>query len=96
MDSHFSKLRDSLIEICVMVGMDQDTGLVQTLSPEVSFFEQGLKAFEARLEGALRPGLKGLKALISKAAGKNVPRFFTKVEHGQNSSKLCMPICLYV
>ena len=30
MDSHFSKLRDSLIEICVMVGMDQDTGLVQT------------------------------------------------------------------
>ena len=38
MDSHFSKLRDSLIEICVLVGMDQDTGLVQTLSPEVSFF----------------------------------------------------------
>ena len=29
---------DSLIEICVVVGMDQDTGLVQTLSPEVSFF----------------------------------------------------------
>ena len=38
MDSHFSKLRDSLIEICVVVGMDQDTGLVQTSSPEVSFF----------------------------------------------------------
>ncbi|XP_020622104.1 uncharacterized protein LOC110059720 isoform X2 [Orbicella faveolata] len=34
MDSHFSKLRDSLIEICVVVGMDQDTGLVQTSSPE--------------------------------------------------------------
>ena len=40
MDSHFSKLQDSLIEICVVVGMDQDTGLVQTSSPEVSFFEQ--------------------------------------------------------
>ena len=40
MDSHFSKLRDSLIEICVVVGMDQDTGLVQTPSPEVFFFEQ--------------------------------------------------------
>ena len=38
MDSHFSKLQDSLIEICVVVGMDHDTGLVQTLSPEVSFF----------------------------------------------------------
>ena len=35
--------------------------------------EQGLKAFEARPEGALRSGLKGLKALIWKAAGKNVP-----------------------
>ena len=42
MDSHFSKLRDSLIEICVVVGMDQDTGLVQTLSPEVLFFFEEL------------------------------------------------------
>jgi len=38
MDSHFSKLQDSLIEICVVVGMDQDIGLAQTSSPEVSFF----------------------------------------------------------
>ena len=36
MDSHYSKLRDSLIEICVVVGMDEHTGLVQALSPEVS------------------------------------------------------------
>ena len=35
MDSHFSKLRDSLIEICVVVGMDQDTGLVPAPSSEV-------------------------------------------------------------
>lgn len=37
MDSHFSKLWNSLIEICVVVGMDQDTGLVPASSPEVSF-----------------------------------------------------------
>ncbi len=37
-------------------------------------FNRPNKAFEARPEGALRPGLlKGLKALIWKAAGKNVP-----------------------
>ena len=47
MDSHFSKLRDSLIEICVVVGMDQDTGLVQTLSPEVSFFCRIIIRWEA-------------------------------------------------
>ena len=35
--------------------------------------QQALKAFEARPKGALRPGLKGLKVLIWKAAGKNVP-----------------------
>ena len=35
--------------------------------------QQALKAFEARPKGTLRPGLKGLKALIWKAAGKNVP-----------------------
>ena len=35
--------------------------------------EQSLKDFEARPEGALRPGLKGLKALLWKAVGKNVP-----------------------
>ena len=36
-------------------------------------YEQGLKAFDARPEGASRPGLKGLKALMWKAVGKNVP-----------------------
>ena len=35
MDSHFSKLPNSLIEICVVVGMDQDTGLKPASSPEV-------------------------------------------------------------
>ena len=49
MDSHFSKLQDSLIEICVVVGMDQDTGLVQTSSPEVSFFKQLLLTVGGRL-----------------------------------------------
>ncbi|KAJ7365979.1 Rab guanyl-nucleotide exchange factor [Desmophyllum pertusum] len=34
MDSHFSKLPNSLIEICVVVGMDQDTGLKPASSPE--------------------------------------------------------------
>ncbi|XP_078372153.1 DENN domain-containing protein 3-like [Oculina patagonica] len=33
MDHHFSKLLNSLIEICVVVGMDQDTGLVPASSP---------------------------------------------------------------
>ena len=35
MDTHFSKLPNSLIEICVVVGMDQDTGLVAARSAEV-------------------------------------------------------------
>lgn len=35
MDIHFSKLPNSLIEICVVVGMDQDTGLVAARSAEV-------------------------------------------------------------
>ena len=35
MDGHFSKLLNSLIEICVVVGMDQDTGLVPASSPAV-------------------------------------------------------------
>ena len=35
MDGHFSKLPNSLIEICVVVGMDQDTGLVPAYSSEV-------------------------------------------------------------
>ncbi|XP_022784930.1 uncharacterized protein LOC111325382 [Stylophora pistillata] len=34
MDTHFSKLPNSLIEICVVVGMDQDTGLVLARSAE--------------------------------------------------------------
>lgn len=34
MDIHFSKLPNSLIEICVVVGMDQDTGLVAARSAE--------------------------------------------------------------
>ena len=52
----------------------------------------------------LRPGLKALWGLASKALkpwyerprARTSPRFFAKIEHGQNSSKLRMPICLYV
>ena len=36
MDNHFKKMLNSLIEICVVVGMDQDTGLVpSSSSPKV-------------------------------------------------------------
>jgi len=35
MEDHFKKLLNSLVEICVVVGMDQDTGLVPVSSPEV-------------------------------------------------------------
>ena len=65
MDSHFSKLRDSLIEICVVVGMDQDTGLVQTSSPEVSFFFEQLLGGRllAKIFFALN-SLRQIKAII--------------------------------
>ena len=66
MDSHFSKLRDSLIEICVVVGMDQDTGLVQTSSPEVSFFEQLLdgKLKLAKIFFCIKLTASDIKAII--------------------------------
>ena len=32
----------------------------------------------------------------SRQRARKSPRFFAKIEHGQISSKLCMPICLYV
>ena len=52
----------------------------------------------------LRPSLKALWGLASKALrswyerprARTSPRFFAKIEHGQSSSKLRMPICLYV
>ena len=33
---------------------------------------------------------------IERPRARTSPRFFAKIEHGQNSSKLRMPICLYV
>ena len=35
MENHFNKMLNSLIEICIVVGMDQDTGLVSSSSSEV-------------------------------------------------------------
>ena len=33
---HCHKMLNSLIKICIVVGMDQDTGLVPAYSPEVN------------------------------------------------------------
>ena len=35
MENRYNKLLNSVIEICIVVGMDQDTGLVPAHSPEV-------------------------------------------------------------
>ena len=43
------------------------------------------------LEGVLACSLS-----IERPRVRTSPRFFAKIEHGQNSSKLGMPICLYV
>ena len=58
---------------------------------------------QSKASKPLRPGLKALWGQASKALrpwyerprARTSPRSFAKIEHGQNSSKLGMPICLY-
>ena len=39
---------------------------------------------------------KALRPWYERPRARTPPRFFAKIEHGQNSSKLRIPICLYV